>query len=82
MKLKEYLKTHNLSQATFSRSIGESAQNVSRYVNGDRKPEDDVMQKIIDETAGEVTANDFYDIVLPRKKVMKAEIGRQHADSR
>lgn len=60
MRLNEYLSNKEVSQAAFAREIDESPQNVGRYVNGDRIPEPEVMQKIFDATDGIVTANDFY----------------------
>lgn len=66
MQLIDYLKENDLSQAEFARLVGESLQNVNRYVRGKRKPSDEnVMQRIYNVTGGAVTANDFYNLGAP-----------------
>lgn len=61
MQLHEYLSNNGISQAEFARLIGESPQNVQRYVSGKRRPSDDeTYQNIAHVTSGQVTANDFY----------------------
>lgn len=76
MKLSEYLSENNLTQADFARVVGESPQNIERYVNGKRKPSDEtVMQRIADATKGEVTANDFYGITTANgHKIIKVKL--------
>jgi transcriptional regulator with XRE-family HTH domain len=71
MKLKPYLQLKKIKSAEFARIIGRNAQNVARYVSGQRIPDKDTMPLIYHATNGEVTANDFYDLPThnqPRKK--------------
>lgn len=66
MLLNEYLIKNGISQADFARLIGESPQNIQRYVNGTRRPsEPETYQRIAEATNSQVTANDFYG--LPAK---------------
>jgi DNA-binding transcriptional regulator YdaS (Cro superfamily) len=61
MKLSTYLSEYGISQRAFAKEIGESPQNIGRYVNGERiKIDPDTMMKIYKATKGQVTANDFY----------------------
>lgn len=63
MKLPSYLKSKKLTQAAFARLIGESPQNIQRYVSGKRIPSDEeIMRRIFEATGGAVTANDFYNL--------------------
>jgi transcriptional regulator with XRE-family HTH domain len=48
------------SQAELARELGCSQADISRYCSGDVIPRPDRMQKIVEYTGGEVTANDFY----------------------
>lgn len=69
MKLSMYLSENRISQAAFAKAVGESPQNIGRYVNGERIQLDpDIMRKIFDATEGQVTANDFYDLPKPNGK--------------
>lgn len=61
MRLKEYLDQTGVTRAEFARRIGVQHITVTRYLNG-RVPEPSVMEKIIETTDGEVTANDFFGI--------------------
>lgn len=74
MKLDEYLLNVGKTQAAFAREVEESPQNIGRYVNGDRIPEEHVMFKIFEATSGKVTANDFYG--LPPKLNGNARKGK------
>lgn len=58
MKLRCWLKIHNLTEAEFAVSIRVSQSSVSRYVAG-RMPRRNVMSRIVAATGGRVTANDF-----------------------
>jgi transcriptional regulator with XRE-family HTH domain len=61
MRLREYLTQNSISRAEFARQIGVKHITVTRYLDG-RVPEPSVMEKIIEATAGKVTANDFFDL--------------------
>ena len=60
-KLKTWREERDLSQEQAGRLIGVSAVAFGRYERG-RVPEPEALQKIIDVTNGEVTANDFFEI--------------------
>lgn len=62
MRLDIYLLETNKTQAQFAKEIEESPQNIGRYVNGQRIPDEEKMLKIFSATNGKVTANDFYDL--------------------
>ena len=59
MKLHTYLKRENLKLGDFALRIGVSHAAVSRYLTGHRRPNWEVLDRIEQATAGEVTANDF-----------------------
>lgn len=60
MKLEEWLRDTNTTDAVFAHRIGTSVISVRRYLNGTRKPACEVMRKIHTVTDGAVTANDFW----------------------
>jgi len=60
-KLKKWREDRKLSQEQAGRLFEVSAVAFGRYERG-RVPEPEVLQKIIDGTAGEITANDFFDL--------------------
>lgn len=62
MRLGDYLERHRLTQTEFAKVIGADQGQIARYVSGERLPRRDVMQRIIDATHGEVTANDFFKV--------------------
>lgn len=66
-KMKKFLKNEGLTIAAFARLIGVSPVSVSRYLSGDRFPDQKTMQSIYEATNGEVTPNDFYGIKTVRE---------------
>lgn len=62
MKLSTWLSEEALSFAEFAPRIDRTAEAVRRYANGERIPDRDTMPKIVRETGGRVTANDFFDV--------------------
>ncbi|MEZ5691164.1 MAG: helix-turn-helix transcriptional regulator [Rickettsiales bacterium] len=60
MTLLEYINHKKITQAAFARYIGESPQNIERYVNGKRLPRKKTIDKIISATDGLVSYHDFY----------------------
>lgn len=61
MKLSDWLSSNEIKDADFADRIGVSRQALHRYKTGKRVPERDVMFRIVSETSGSVTANDFYE---------------------
>lgn len=62
MKLEIYLKREKITPTEFGRLLGlKSRASVPRYLTGDRIPSNGIMKKIKRITAGEVTANSFYE---------------------
>lgn len=60
-KLRAWRERHNLTLEQAGERFGVSGPALGRYEKG-RLPERKVMDKIITETKGEVTANDWFDI--------------------
>lgn len=60
MHLRTYLETNKVTIPAFAGAIGVTVQAVHRYVNGERKPRPEVMDKIKAATKGNVQPNDFY----------------------
>ncbi len=65
MKLAAFLATAGTTHAEFAARIGVSQASVSRYAAGLRIPEPYPMARIVAETRGAVTANDFYEVDVP-----------------
>jgi len=59
MKLRDYLSSRGLTTADFAALIGVSQASVSRYASGARRPEWNVLTRIVKATDGLVTANDW-----------------------
>ncbi len=60
MRLSDWLKENNVSNAEFGRRIDRTAEAIRRYAAGDRIPDRETMPLIAEATGGVVTANDFY----------------------
>lgn len=60
MKLDAFLRERELTEDEFAELIGVSQQAVNRYRRGDRRPDWDVLQKIVKATDGAVQPNDFF----------------------
>jgi predicted transcriptional regulator len=67
MKLDQWLASKEKSTDAFAAELEVSRETVRRYLSGERKPEWDVMHRIVALTKGAVTANDFLDVKLPRE---------------
>ena len=61
MRLADWLTANDTSDAAFAAPIGVTRQTVARYKSGDRRPEGDVLERIVQVTDGRVTPNDFLD---------------------
>lgn len=62
MQLTQWLSIHDLTAAEFGRRVGVGRATALRYAKGQRIPDRDVMARIVRETGGAVTANDFYGV--------------------
>jgi transcriptional regulator with XRE-family HTH domain len=62
--LKSWREGQKISRADLGEKLGVTAVAVGRYESG-RVPEPAVLQRLIEITAGDVTANDFFDIPQP-----------------
>jgi transcriptional regulator with XRE-family HTH domain len=60
MQLRQYLADHDITMPVFAERIGVTTQAVYRYVNGERTPRRDVMERIRAATRGAVQPNDFF----------------------
>ena len=65
MTLTDYLNRERIPMAAFAERIGVSRQSLHRYTAGQRRPDWDVLSRIVRETNGEVTANDFIQLPAP-----------------
>lgn len=73
MTLTQYLDQENLTAAEFGRRIGVSPAAMTRYCAGERFPNTAILRKIMSETRGQVTPNDF----LETNRTSAATPGRQ-----
>ena len=65
MQLKDFLKDAKIGYTEFAKRIDvANARTVQRYADGKRTPSREIMQRIIDETDGKVTPNDFHDLTV------------------
>ncbi len=62
MKLGIWLDKEKIAPSEFARRINRTAETVRRYVGGDRIPDRDTMPLVVEQTAGAVLPNDFYDL--------------------
>lgn len=59
-KLSTWLSDQKLSDKAFADRLGVAPSTVHRLKNGERSPSIDLLARIEKETAGAVTARDFY----------------------
>lgn len=71
MKLISWLWLNKVEPDDFGKKIGVSERSVYRYLRGEREPSLDVMVKIMKQTKGEVTRNDFYEDAVARMDRLK-----------
>lgn len=65
MNFRSWLEREGISFSEMGQRIERTGEAVRRYATGERIPDRETMPKIVRETRGEVTANDFFDIELP-----------------
>lgn len=59
VKLDDYLKDAKLTNAAFAERLAVSEATISRLRNGKQAPSWDLIQRIVAETSGKITPNDF-----------------------
>lgn len=68
MKLIDWLKKEGLTYEEYASRIQvKSPRSVQRYATGEQVPGRDIMARIVKTTNGEVTPNDFYEMVPARR---------------
>ena len=78
MDLLSFLKYKKITAKKFAKLVGVSNVTISRYINGSRIPNKNILKKILFHTEELVTANDFHDL----KKKTKSTNELQKADKR
>ena len=68
MKLSDYLKSHNISQTDFSKSLGVSGSHISQIRKGTKNPSTKLAKKIEQATDGKVSVIELLDIDISFKK--------------
>lgn len=69
MTLADFMKKNDLARSYVAWKLGVTEPAVTRYLNGSRLPNAEVMIKIYRLTAGKVQPNDFY--LLKEKKSLQ-----------
>ena len=64
--LRTYLAHHKISATAFAAEIAVSGAALHRYINGERIPRPEVMQRICAATRGSVQPNDFFPFPQPQ----------------
>jgi predicted transcriptional regulator len=62
MKLETYLNSESISVPAFADCIGVARQTVYSYIRREKIPSHVTMKKIVMETRGKVSPDDFYDL--------------------
>lgn len=60
MKLDQYLTSRGISRSDFGKAVGVTPVAITRYINGNRFPDKDMILRIESETSGEVAVRDWY----------------------
>lgn len=63
MDLQAYLSEQQVDLAAFAKSVGVTATALKRYIDGERRPKAEVLERIHQETGGKVQPNDFFPFV-------------------
>jgi len=74
-KLGTYLKKAGLSHKAFGEAIGVKQATINRYVNGDRFPSQEIILKISQATAGEISPADWFSVENITPVAFDATIG-------
>lgn len=76
MTLSDWLQQNGGSPEWLAERLGIGRPAVTRYLNGSRRPEWDVIERIMQVTDGKVTANDFVKLIRrksPRQRRSPSE---------
>lgn len=65
MKLDQYLTQRGMTDAAFAEKVGRSQSSINRIRRGETRPDWKTMERIVEETGGEVSPNDFLGIDVP-----------------
>lgn len=60
MKLYDWLVSNDITDDEFASRVGTSPHAVKKWRYGERRPRADAVARIVEATAGKVTAHDFY----------------------
>ena len=60
--LADYLQEQSISTEDFAKRVKVDPISVGRYLRGERRPNWEVMRRIVKETDGSVTPNDFMEV--------------------
>lgn len=67
MKLKDWLAAQNppVTQSAFAARVGRDPSTVTKWMLDEVVPDSTTMRRILEETKGQVTPNDFYGLSTP-----------------
>lgn len=81
MRLKDFLRAHDLTEAEFGRRADLETSTVHRAANGKVMPSEVTMRRIIAATGGLVQPNDFFDLPVPTSEAAPPRgLGRRRRD--
>ncbi|SPL64437.1 MULTISPECIES: helix-turn-helix transcriptional regulator [Brucella/Ochrobactrum group] len=73
MKLHRYLQLTGIDDEAFASSIDMSVSGLRKLKSGERIPRPHTMRRIYEATGGEVTANDFYEDLIPTRSTSQQQ---------
>ncbi len=76
MKLSEWIAREGKDLNSLALELGAPYYTTRRVLRHERMPDKALMQRIVTLTAGEVTANDFYEVATPAKPAKRKSAGR------
>ena len=73
MKLHRYIQLTGSDDEAFAASVGMSVSGLRKLKSGERIPRPNTMRRIYEVTGGAVTANDFYDDLIPTRSTSQQQ---------